>query len=131
MNRHVYFIAVTMLLPALSWSQQVTGNLQGRVYDGQGQPLPTCNISVTGENIQGVRGSTSNKAGWFRVLSLPVGLAKVKITHIAHHEIQYDNVPIRLGKTTTLGEIHLAQRTIEMSEVIVTEIFEGDVTLMK
>ncbi len=120
MNRHVYFIAVTMLLPALSWSQQVTGNLQGRVYDGQGQPLPTCNISVTGENIQGVRGSTSNKAGWFRVLSLPVGLAKVKITHIAHHEIQYDNVPIRLGKTTTLGEIHLAQRTIEMSEVIVT-----------
>ena len=101
-------------------SQEVTGNLEGRVLNAQGEALPGVNITIRGPSLQGMRGATSDAQGYFRILALPVGSYTVKISHTAHQGVTYENVSVRLGKTTTLGEVRLRARTVEMPEIVVS-----------
>lgn len=94
--------------------------MEGRLLGPKRRPVAAANIIITGESLQGARGGASADKGYFRILALPVGSYTVKISHIAHHEIILETVAIRLGKTTTLGEIELQPRTLELSEVVVT-----------
>lgn len=66
-------IVLTSLAPVTSHAQHVRGNLEGRVVDVSGTPLPDVNITVSGNDVQGIRGATTNARGFFRVLALPVG----------------------------------------------------------
>ena len=99
--------SLIFLSSSIAYSQQVTGNLQGSVTDVHGKPLPDVNVTVSGDDVQGFRGATTNTDGLFRVLALPVGRVTVEISHIANHPVKSENVPIRLGRTTTLGEVKL------------------------
>ena len=47
-------------------AQKITGSLEGRVLDPDGQALADVNIIINGENLQGTRGTTSDKKGYFR-----------------------------------------------------------------
>jgi hypothetical protein len=69
---------------------------------------------------QGKRGTASENQGYFRVLALPAGSYTVKFSHIAHQTVTHENVVIRLGKTTTLGEIRLSSRTLQLSELVIS-----------
>lgn len=121
MAKEIYIIALMLaLLADAPHAQQITGNLEGRVLDMQGQPLAETNITVTGPSLQGTRGSTSDKRGYFRVLALPAGLYTVKISLLGYQAISYDNVSIRLGKTTFMGEIRLQSQAIEMPAITVS-----------
>jgi hypothetical protein len=102
------------------WAQRVNGNLEGRVLDSNKNPLHAVNVIVSGQNIQGDRGAATDEQGNFRVLALPVGSVTVQISHVAHQGLKYENVPIRLGKTTTLGVIEMKAKPIELAEVVVT-----------
>lgn len=121
MVRAIAIVIVFLGLPAsTSQAQQVTGNLEGRILDAQEKPLAEVSIVMQGPALQGQRGATSDDRGYFRVLVLPVGSYTVKLSHIAHHAATYENVPIRLGKTTTLGEVRLQSREMQMAEIVVS-----------
>ena len=103
-----------------TWSQEVTGGLEGRVLNPQGEALAAVNITIRGASLQGVRSATSDEQGYFRVPALPVGSYTVKISHPAHQGVTYEDVSIRLGNTTTLGEVRLQLPTVEMPEIVVS-----------
>ena len=116
------FLIVSMLLV---WSvsvraQEVNGHLEGRVLDGQGTPLPEVNVTVAGSSLQGKRGAVTDERGYFRVLSLPVGVYEVGISHVAYQAIKYQEVAIRLGKTNALGEIRLREKTMDLAEMVIS-----------
>ena len=113
-----YFILV--LCAAQLWSQETTGNLEGWILGTDNKPVPDVSISAYSPSLQGLRGAASNKDGYFRVIALPVGNYTVEVSHLAYTEITYQNVKIRLGKTTTLGEIELQSKTLEMPPLTVT-----------
>ena len=116
-------IRLTLLALALTvgtaWTQDVTGNLEGRVLNLKGEALPGVNVTVNGSSLQGVRGAASDERGAFRILALPVGSYTVKVSHTAYQGVTYENVSVRLGKTTTLGEVQLQARTVGLPEVVV------------
>ncbi len=107
------------LFAANSRAQEITGNLQGRILDSQGVPVAAVNITVSGKNLQGVRGAASDDNGYFRVLALPAGAYTVKVEHVSYQPISFRNVAIRLGKTASLGDVHLQTRAEETSAVVV------------
>jgi hypothetical protein len=113
-----FFIIV--LCTTQLWSQEITGNLEGWILGSDNEPLPDVNISVSGSSLQGLRGTASNNDGYFRVVALPVGKYTVEVNHVAYTETIYENVKIHLGKTTTLGEILLQLKTLEMRALTVT-----------
>lgn len=112
------FLALCLFVTT-SHTQSITGNLKGRVVDENGNAVPQVNISVRGDNIQGIRGSVTDESGNFRVLAIPVGSVAVKLSHIGFHELRYENVIIKLGKTTPLGEIQFTPKTLQLPDVVV------------
>ena len=117
---------VVFISTILVWSvgtvlaQETTGQLEGHIFDQQNKAISAVNIVVTSPRLQGERGAASNKDGYFRLIALPPGLYMVKISHIAYHSTSVPKVPVRLGKTTSLGETHLQSRVIELPGVVVS-----------
>ena len=89
------FIQIFSLILSLTITiaaQQTTGNLEGRILNPDGMPLPDVNIIVTSLSLQGTRGTTTNDMGYFRLLALPPGVYNLKITHIAYHNVSIDDI---------------------------------------
>jgi hypothetical protein len=111
------------------WAQDITGKIEGRVVDSTGAPLFGVNISLQSKNMQGLRGTTTDDEGHFRLFALPIGSYEVKISFVGYRDIIFENVQVNLGKTTNLGRIQLLQQTYNLPEVVVSgEKFSIDPT---
>jgi hypothetical protein len=104
----------------VSWSQEVAGGLEGRAVDPQGIPLADVDIIIQGDQMIGVRTTQSDAQGYFRAFALPAGFYQIKFVHMAYRELIIEDVTVRLGKTTALGEIKLPDKVQETFEVVVT-----------
>ena len=104
----------------LAFGQDITGNIEGRIADTTDSPLTGVNILLESENLQGIRGSSSDINGYFQVLALPSGKYKIKVSMVGYQKIIYTDVHILLGATTSLGTIILHQQSIETDEVVVS-----------
>ena len=100
--------------------KDVTGNLEGWIIDTDGNYLEGVNISLQSESLQGNRGATSNKKGYFQILYLPVGEYTILISSVGYNSLRIEDVKVELGKTTNLGEITLTQKVINLSQVTVS-----------
>ena len=108
------------LAAAPLWAQEVTGKLEGRILDPEGQPLAGVQVTVSGPGLQGIREAKSDEMGYFRFFSLPTGILTVKVHHPAFLDIALEKIRIRLGGTTSLGDIRLLQKVQEAHEIVVT-----------
>jgi hypothetical protein len=102
-------------------AQQITGNIEGRIVDEQGEAILLVTVSVTGPDLQGSRAVLSSSNGYFFVPKLPVGAYIVKISHVSYQDVTYENIIVRLGKTTTMPEIRLKATLHEAPEIVVLE----------
>jgi len=113
---------VLVLLICLSnfiLAQETTGNIDGYIQDDDGDPLVDADIVIKGSNLQGLMGSTTDKNGYFIIYRIPAGQFNVNISSINYQAVTYEDITVKLGATTTLGIVHLHQKTIEMPEVVV------------
>lgn len=113
-------LLIFLLLVGTSWSQESSGSLEGRIFDSRQKAIASADISVKSDSLQGMRKINTDGKGYFRIFSLPVGKYTVKIQHRAFQSVTYENVTVRLGTTTSLGEIRLNQKTAEIYEITVT-----------
>ncbi|UCH84669.1 MAG: TonB-dependent receptor, partial [Candidatus Latescibacterota bacterium] len=111
--------AFLYVAPALG--QEITGNIEGRILDETGEPIPFVTITVSSPSLQGTRSVMSTSDGYFGVFKLPVGTYSVAFAHVSFQEVRHEDVMVRLGRTTTMGEIKLSYRVYEVPEVVVTE----------
>ena len=102
------------------FSQSTTGNIEGWILNTNNQPVLSANIIVTSSELQGSRGTPTDDKGYFRISVLPVGTYSIMISHISYQKVKINDALIYLGQTTSLGEIHLVESTIETNEVVVS-----------
>ena len=100
--------------------QDITGNLEGRALDASGTPIPGVTVSVKGASLQGQRGISSDREGFFRLLGLPSGRYAVQLRHIAYQQKTLNEVQVLLGKTTTIGDVALQDSAVGMQEVVIS-----------
>ena len=103
-----------------AFAQNTTGNLEGWILGADGAAVVGGNITATSRDLQGIRGSSTDERGFFRLLGLPSGLYTVTLRHVSYQPATYENVRIFLGRTTTLPDVKLRPGSIEMSEVVVS-----------
>jgi hypothetical protein len=72
------FLAVLMLVNCSMVFAQVTGSLTGRVEDSSGAAIADTNVTVTSLETGATRTVTSDQAGNYSILSLPVGRYEVR-----------------------------------------------------
>jgi hypothetical protein len=114
----VVLLAALCTPPALA--QETTGRLEGGVLDAKGQPIADVNVSVSSPSLQGGRGCLTTAKGTFVLLALPVGAYTVKLSHLAYQPREIPEVRIRLGQTTTVGQVRLQEQVYAQSEILVT-----------
>jgi Carboxypeptidase regulatory-like domain/TonB-dependent Receptor Plug Domain len=69
---------LTVLLGApLAWSQDATGNIDGVITDATGAVVPGATVVVTNLGAQISKQTTSDSAGFYQVLQLPIGSYQV------------------------------------------------------
>jgi hypothetical protein len=103
-----------------SIAQETTGHLQGRVLDPEGEPVSFVQVIVKGPGLQGPRNVMSLPDGYFYVLALPVGEYTVQLVHVTYQQSLVENILIRLGAYTNLGDIRLKERVYEAPEIVVS-----------
>jgi hypothetical protein len=113
-------IVLPFILPFVLFAQSTTGNLEGRVVDTTGAAIVGVNVQASSEVLQGMRGCNTDDAGHFRLPALPPGNYSVKFTHVTTQPIILGNIRVYLGRTTTIGEIVMRERRIELQGVVVT-----------
>lgn len=113
-------IGVLLLFAASLPAQEVAGRLEGRILDPEGLPLAGVQLVVTGASLQGARESVTDDRGHFRFFSLPPGAFDVRVHHEAFLDVTLKAVAVRLGATTSLGDVRLELKTSETREIVVT-----------
>jgi hypothetical protein len=114
----VLFLAIGVVCAASG--QSVNGSLEGRVFDSSSQPVVGANIAVTGPSLIGARGTVTDEMGRFRILALPDGRYTLRITHISYQPQAITNVRVSLGTTTSLGEVQLQMKAVQLNEITVS-----------
>ena len=102
-------------------AQKITGNLESRILDEEGNGISFVTVSVTSPDLQGTRIALSGSDGAFLLPNLPIGKYTVTISHVSYEGISFENVTVWLGKTTTMPDIQLTTQLHEAPEIVVTE----------
>ncbi len=110
----IFFMFNTLL------GQSTMGNLEGWIVNENNQPVISANVIATSSDLQGSRGAASDERGYFFIPALPVGTYTLKISRISYQQVSIDGTIISLGKTTSIGVIHLAEKAIETEPVVVS-----------
>ena len=119
MRKKLLISVLICLLFSSVWSQEIAGNLEGRILDPKGQPVIGAEVNASGPALQGIREAGTDLGGYFRLFALPSGPFTIRIQHPDFQEQTFQNVLVRLGKTSTLGVIYLKMRFEEAHEVVV------------
>ena len=114
-------ISMILLLLFSVWpaAAQETGSLAGRIATDDGTALFGANIVVGGDAIEGLRGTTSDGEGAFRIDGLPPGVYEVTASFLGYESVTTANVGIRSGEATRL-DIGLAATTLIGQQVVVS-----------
>jgi len=118
--RRLPVLFLPFILPFSLLAQFTTGNLEGRVVDTSGAAIVGVNVQASSDVLQGIRGCNTDDAGHFRLPALPPGNYSVKFTHVTTQPVILGNIRVYLGRTTTIGEIVMRERRIELQEVVIT-----------
>ncbi|MCJ7487500.1 MAG: carboxypeptidase-like regulatory domain-containing protein, partial [Candidatus Aminicenantes bacterium] len=115
-NKLLSILAITLLLAPIAFSQSKdTGAIRGVVTDDQEVPLPGVSVTLSGQNLMGIRTFLTDASGEFRFPALPPGEYQVKA------EIQGFGTSIRekirVNTTATLN-IDFKMKAATLSEEV-------------
>lgn len=102
-------VLAALLLPcSIALAQDTGGSLQGRVEALDGAPLAAAEVVVEGPALQAPRQTRTGSSGEFQFAALPLGRYTVRIAHPSYRSATFQDVPVRLGRTTGLPAVILA-----------------------
>ncbi|MCK5076698.1 MAG: carboxypeptidase regulatory-like domain-containing protein, partial [Calditrichia bacterium] len=79
---------------------QNTGTISGKITDKHtGYPISGTNVTVVGEKYS----SSSNKAGFYEIKNIPVGIYKLKITHQEYKTKFIKKVKVSANSTSKIN----------------------------
>jgi len=101
-------------------AQVVTGALEGRVVAASSEPIDGAHVTVEGTALQGIRSAVTDAHGRFVFLALPAGSYTVEIQRIGYGPVRVQRLAVRLGSTTSLGDVRLEAQVVEIAPVVVS-----------
>ena len=118
-TKFLSFLAIILLLAPIAFSQsKETGAIRGIVADEQGSPLPGVAVTLSSENLMGLRTFVTDATGEYRFPALPPGEYKVKAELNGFGTVIREKIRVNTTATLTL-DIQLKPSTVS-EEVTVT-----------
>jgi hypothetical protein len=101
-------------------AQEATGHVEGWVITPEAQPAASVRVTASGPSLQGRRSVEADTRGFFRLSALPVGTYQIRLALIGYRPVVFTDVAVSLGRTTSLGELHLESQALELGEIVVS-----------
>jgi hypothetical protein len=120
MRKALLPVLFSFLIYSLGEAQETTGGLTGRVVAQDGSPLGDVEIVASGPRLIGTRAALTTSRGDFSLPVLPAGAYSVRVRRVGYRPVRFEQVPVRLGTTTSLGDIQLEAQTVELPELVVS-----------
>jgi hypothetical protein len=87
---------------ALSLFASETGEIRGKVVDGEGVPIPGVTITAQSPNLQGTRSVYSDEKGNFKIPLLPVGKYSLTFELSGFEKLTQTGYDVRLDFTVSI-----------------------------
>ena len=110
----IYTTCLILLVTIFEVTAQ-TGQITGKVTDDSQKPLVGVNIIVKGIDKTGTQ---TDNTGAFRLGNVPVGNQTLKFSYLGYN-LEEVNVTVIDGRTTTLSNLALSEKTELISEVTI------------
>lgn len=107
------------ILATTGRTQEVTGRIEGRILMPDGQPFPDVSVTLSSAGLPMARTVIADARGYFRAVGLPVGSYGARIEYLGYRTVVVEDIPVRLGTTTSLGEIRMELEAIEVEAIVV------------
>ena len=108
-----------IFITTLSFSQETTGRLEGKITDTHNAPIETATILVIDQDTNFRYGSISQASGYYLVNNLPPGNNyKIEVIFLGYRTAIKEPVVIRLGSTATEDFI-LNEDNETLNEVVI------------
>ncbi len=116
----ITFILLSLLLGSVTLMAQVTtSSLSGKVTDTNGEPMAGAIVVATHQPSGTLYGATANSQGSYSIQGMrPGGPYKVSVSFIGYGTMDYTDITLYLGETTTINS-NLTESLTEVSEIVV------------
>jgi hypothetical protein len=114
-------LLAALLLPCtFATAQDTGGSIQGLVTTADGKPIVGAEVVAQGAALQAPRVTTTNAAGQYLLLALPLGQYTVQVRHAQFQPATFQAVFVQLGRTTALPTATLVPlgEVVEQVEVV-------------
>jgi hypothetical protein len=107
------FITLFVLIAgARTYGQDATGRIIGNVTDPSGSAVAGATVTVDNVNTHIVETTTTNKEGYYQVLSLPIGYYQVTILQTGFSKQVFENQNLQINQSLRLdAQLKLGQQT--------------------
>ncbi len=109
------------IMPLKLFAQEVTGKIEGRIVDENGSAISGVLVNVSSSNLQGTRTTETNTDGLFTLILLPPGFYTLKFSHISYKPVTIDNIQVRLGRTSEIGDLVMTENPYVLEEVLIRD----------
>src|SRR5713101_10166375 len=99
-NRVFALVLLALLLASgTAWAQEATGKVVGTLTDPRGGVIPDARVTVTNTGTQNLRETTTNREGFFQILSLPIGTYRITVEHPGFRKLVSDPKTLEINQT--------------------------------
>jgi outer membrane receptor protein involved in Fe transport len=106
-----------MVTPALCSAQDATARVFGTVYDQQGAVVSEVRITATNTATQLERSTTTDSAGYFQILALPIGNYTVRAEHVGFRSVTSAEQKLLINQALRLDikmKVGAASQTVDV-----------------
>lgn len=118
-RRHMLGAILALALTSAVPAQEVTGGLDGRVLSPTRAPLAQVEVTASSPSLMRRRAVRTDARGRFLIPVLPVGTYRLELRRLGYQPQVFEQLPVRLGETTTLTEVILKPTPVQLTEVFV------------
>jgi len=105
-----------VLLVVSMRSQTTFVNVEGKILDNEGKPLPGATIAIRNVETGSVRGASSDANGAYKILGIPPGVYTLEVRLVGHRSVVRENVQFSTGQRPVLDFV-LVPEAVELPAV--------------
>src|SRR5690349_5728532 len=107
MTKTLKSLLVLVFVSVAAWSQQITANIRGAVSDPTGAVVQSATVTARQVETGLTRTTTSDSAGNFLILELPVGHYQIEVTAKGFQKYLQGGISLNVNETASVP-VHLA-----------------------
>ena len=98
-HRNLCALSLLLIAPVAAWSQVLYGSIVGNVRDASGAAVPDATITITSQETNQVRSTTTNDEGGYSVPTVQSGTYEVKVTKEGFRPIAEGSVAVTINRS--------------------------------